>query len=275
MVSTASLGAISYMYGVSCQGALNASTGDVLQCDATLRRMFSHFCLISTKFSQAGKKDKNHPDRQLVFHVLDYLREIQSHRHPQVILLENVPRFMKQSEYGVLRNTLSDLGYHFTDTIYDACQFGVPQSRQRVFMVAVKRTASKLPFIFPAEPYTREEASKINLRQIFEDPQHPLSHPLSTLLYGSGGGVAPLTWVPKLQVAFKNLKPTRKLTIPVGWFGKGGDVSTPICSIPVSRSRIFLLKALLSNQMHCFLFFFSLFSACFLHAGPTRHLGTY
>lgn len=54
--------------------------------------------------------------------------------HPRWIVLENVPQIRGWHRYSELIEGLSTLGYGVRETIVDASEFGVPQSRRRLFI---------------------------------------------------------------------------------------------------------------------------------------------
>lgn len=107
--------------------------------------------LISTfpcqSFSIAGKKlgTEDETNGDLYLYILDFIRNVQ----PKVIIFENVknitsPRF---NVVPVLKKELSDMGYSSSDKVLDSRNFGVPQHRERWFMVCVKGGSEE--FLFP------------------------------------------------------------------------------------------------------------------------------
>lgn len=54
---------------------------------------------------------------------------------PRFVVLENVVHMRPWSRYGELKAELQTLGYNVTEMILDAADFGVPQSRRRLFVV--------------------------------------------------------------------------------------------------------------------------------------------
>lgn len=58
---------------------------------------------------------------------------------PETLVVENVPGFRAWNEYPEWRGALEALGYHLTEQVLDAAEFGVPQSRARLFVVGSKR----------------------------------------------------------------------------------------------------------------------------------------
>jgi DNA (cytosine-5)-methyltransferase 1 len=102
-------------------------------------------------FSSIGKRQGfDHPTQGTLFH--DVVR-ILEHHHPRGFLLENVAG-LKNHDKGrtleVIEKSLTDLGYKFDYRIIDAARFGVPQHRDRIYIVG-KRAAKpgKAEFDWP------------------------------------------------------------------------------------------------------------------------------
>jgi DNA (cytosine-5)-methyltransferase 1 len=72
---------------------------------------------------------------------------------PKVLLLENVKGFRnhdKGNTFKVVKETLEDLGYKVQEEILNSKHFGVPQNRERIFIVAWhKESVLKDKFEFP------------------------------------------------------------------------------------------------------------------------------
>ena len=71
----------------------------------------------------------------------DYAKLIES-RRPAVVVIENVPGLLSSHggrDFGIVIQTLADLGYGVAWRVLNSRYFGVPQSRQRVFIVACHR----------------------------------------------------------------------------------------------------------------------------------------
>jgi DNA (cytosine-5)-methyltransferase 1 len=100
-------------------------------------------------FSQAGLKKGFEDIRGTLF--FDIARIIKHHR-PRVVFLENV-RNLASHDHGntlkVIIKTLEDLGYNVFYRLYNAKNFGVPQNRVRIYIIAFK---DKVDFKFPDEP---------------------------------------------------------------------------------------------------------------------------
>lgn len=62
---------------------------------------------------------------------------------PKVVTVENVPAYMDSDAMKVITDTLSEQGYTYDVKVYDSADYGVPQSRKRIILRAVKD--AKLP----------------------------------------------------------------------------------------------------------------------------------
>jgi len=74
-------------------------------------------------------------------------------RIPRVLLLENVKGFKNHDKgrtYKVIQNTLNKIGYEVTSEVLNSKYFGVPQNRERIFIVAWHKELIKASeFKFP------------------------------------------------------------------------------------------------------------------------------
>lgn len=103
-------------------------------------------------FSQAGLQKGFEDTRGTLFF---YIAKIIEYHQPNVVLLENVKRLKthdKGRTYQVMQETLENLGYHVFSKILAAKDFGIPQNRERIYIVALKNQQS---FTFP-EPIRKQ-----------------------------------------------------------------------------------------------------------------------
>lgn len=100
-------------------------------------------------FSHAGlKKDFEDARGTLFFDIA----RIMNHHKPQVVCLENVKAFKNHDRgntFRVVKETLNDLGYSVYAEVLNAKNFGVPQNRERIYIIAFRES---LPFQFPTPP---------------------------------------------------------------------------------------------------------------------------
>jgi DNA (cytosine-5)-methyltransferase 1 len=77
----------------------------------------------------AGARCEN--SRMTAFQIIKFVREFM----PKWIVIENVIQMRSWSRHRELINKLKKLGYHVREEILNAQDFGVPQSRKRLFLV--------------------------------------------------------------------------------------------------------------------------------------------
>ncbi len=99
-------------------------------------------------FSIAGKR-KGFIDTRgtLFFEIARVLKK----KQPRLLLLENVKGLLSHDKgrtFGVILNTLDELGYDLQWQVLNSKNFGVPQNRERVFIVGHLRGTSR-PEVFP------------------------------------------------------------------------------------------------------------------------------
>ena len=85
----------------------------------------------------------------IFFYVYDFLKK----NRPNIFILENVKN-LKTHDKGntnkTIRSCLDDLdGYQISDEILSTFDYGIPQSRRRIYIVGIKKRLLKKPFEFP------------------------------------------------------------------------------------------------------------------------------
>ena len=109
-------------------------------------------------FSQAGLQKGFNDIRGTMFF---YIAEIIKQKKPNAVLLENVKRLKthdKGNTFRVMRNTLEALGYSVSSQVLSAKDFGVPQNRERLYIVALR---DKTNFEFPVPTYEPTKVGSI------------------------------------------------------------------------------------------------------------------
>ncbi len=100
-------------------------------------------------FSNAGLKQGFEDTRGTLF--FDIARIIKHHK-PKIIFLENVKGLKGHNggnTFKTIENTLTDMGYNLYSTILNAKNFGVPQNRERIYIVGF---LENIDFSFPVPP---------------------------------------------------------------------------------------------------------------------------
>lgn len=106
-------------------------------------------CQPFSKYTQRYRKEGHKGDKwKLLYAFSDKVRDIL----PEIVSMENVPELATESVFHDFRNTLMDIGYHVSWSIVFCPDYGVPQSRRRLVLLA-----SRLGEIALIEPqYTPE-----------------------------------------------------------------------------------------------------------------------
>lgn len=79
-----------------------------------------------------GSRSLDHPMNDLIFAFHDFIQVMQPHS----IMIENVPGLFHDSRIGEFRDDISRVGYRSDAAIFDASDYGVPQRRQRMILLA-------------------------------------------------------------------------------------------------------------------------------------------
>ena len=86
-------------------------------------------------FSRIKRKNKPSSDDSRNDLILDFLR-IAKELRPKMVLLENVPGLEKNGRFARMLKALQGLGYKTDWAVLNAADFGVPQRRKRLIMMA-------------------------------------------------------------------------------------------------------------------------------------------
>lgn len=114
-------------------------------------------------FSVSGKQKGFDDTRGTLF--FDIAR-IVNHHKPKVLFLENVKNLAKHDDGKTLKTiikTLENLNYSVYSKIFNASNFGLPQNRERVYIVAFNNSINSNNFKFP-----KPTNEKICLENILE-----------------------------------------------------------------------------------------------------------
>ncbi len=101
-------------------------------------------------FSISGKQQGFEDSRGTLFFEI---ARIAKYHQPKILLLENVRNFEKHDNGNtlhIIKTTLEEIGYNFFYKVLNASNFGVPQKRERIFMVAFRKDLNVTSFIFPS-----------------------------------------------------------------------------------------------------------------------------
>ena len=117
---------------------------------------------ISVAGNQAGLEEGSNTRSSLLWECQRAITE----KRPKFLLLENVAALVSQKFMPYFFRwfkTLEDLGYSSTWQVLNAKDYGVPQNRERVFLVSIRNDV-KFPYYFPL-PLKLEK----KLKDVLED----------------------------------------------------------------------------------------------------------
>ncbi len=148
-------------YGIKPAGDITKIAAENIPCHDVLCGGFP-----CQAFSVSGKQKGFADERGNLF--FDIARIVRHHK-PKVVLLENVRNFVKHDGGKTLEtvvSTLNRLDYTVYFKVLNAGDYGLPQNRERIYIVCFRKNLRAKKFIFP-EPTGR----KVCLLDILErDP---------------------------------------------------------------------------------------------------------
>lgn len=114
-------------------------------------------------FSVAGKMDPNDERSKHVFHFLDIVERV----NPRAFVMENVKALYQNARWETIRTALQaraeTLGYSTLLTLTNAADFGVPQARERMFLIGIRRDCGT-----PEAPTPTTQSRRFSVREAFE-----------------------------------------------------------------------------------------------------------
>lgn len=114
-------------------------------------------------FSLAGQRKGFEDARGTLF--FDVARIVKFHK-PKVVFCENVKNLLNHDRgktFKVIKGVLEDLGYKVFHKILNSRNFGVPQNRERIYIVAFRNDIAPSVFVFP-----EKTNDKIRIKDILE-----------------------------------------------------------------------------------------------------------
>jgi len=179
-------------------------------------------------FSVAGKrKGFNETRGNLFFEIVRIAKE----KRPRLLLLENVKGLLshdKGETFRIILTTLDAIGYNAEWEVINSKNFGVPQNRERVFIIGHLRGKSE-PKIFPigqsqeSNTKTSNEINKIknvNPSKKGQSGNVYSINGISPTLNANGGGLGAKTGLSKIGERIRKLTPIeceRLQSFPDNW----------------------------------------------------------
>jgi len=131
-------------------------------------------------FSLAGHKRGFEDARGTLF--FDVARIIKEHK-PKIVFCENVKNLVNHDRgrtFQVIRNILEELGYAVFYQVLNSKDFGVPQNRERIYIVAFRNDIAPSDFVFPQ----KTDDTKV-IKDIIEEKEVSSKYYLSTAYLAS------------------------------------------------------------------------------------------
>lgn len=162
-----------------------ANFGEIPEGDITIideKEIPEHDILVAgfpcQAFSQAGLKKGFSDTRGTLF--FDIARIINEKR-PKMFLLENVKNLVSHNKgktFKVIQKTLEELNYYFFWSVLRARDFGVPQNRERIYIVGFDKTQYEDNVLFKFPKPTNEPTSLQLILESNVDSKYTISDTL-------------------------------------------------------------------------------------------------
>ena len=161
-------------------------------------------------FSISGKRKGFADTRGTLF--FDIARIAQYHQ-PKILFLENVKNFIKHDDGKTLAtvvSTLEEIGYCVFHKILNASDFGLPQNRERIYIVCFRKDLLVNEFTFPVS-----SNQKVALQDFLEHNPNDVKTIIRNDIF------IHKTFTPDINVLGKEILPNRP--IQIGIVNKGGQ----------------------------------------------------
>ncbi len=127
--------------------------GDITKIDANSIPYHDILCagFPCQAFSVSGKQLGFNDSRGTLF--FDVARIIKA-KNPKVVFLENVKNFLTHDNGNTIRvveDTIKKLGYTFHKKILNSSNYGIPQSRERIYIICFRNDLNITNFSYPCE----------------------------------------------------------------------------------------------------------------------------
>lgn len=125
--------------------------GDITQVDEKIIPDHDILCagFPCQAFSISGKQRGFEDSRGTLF--FDVARIVKE-KKPKIVFMENVKNFATHDDgktLSVVQSTMEELGYSFNQKVLNAVDFGVPQKRERIYMVCFRNDLGINDFSYP------------------------------------------------------------------------------------------------------------------------------
>jgi DNA (cytosine-5)-methyltransferase 1 len=139
-------------------------------------------CVPCQTFSTLGRKHRRGDDRR--YRLVHRVGEFVAVLRPRAVVMENVPPLVGELRFRRFVARLRRIGYGVWFDIVDAANFGVPQRRRRLVMIALREWRDEdVPVLSPDHPLLRALAKRqtvaqtLRLVELEAKPDDPLAKP--------------------------------------------------------------------------------------------------
>lgn len=154
---------ISQREGFDCEHEV--VTGDIRQVEALPAKGSADLVIGGPPcqgFSVAGKMDPNDPRSRHVFDFLGMVERVQ----PQAFVMENVKALAQNKRWAGtisdIRNKAEEIGYKTYLKVLNSSNYGVPQARERMFLVGFKNKDVNFEYPEPTVEYPLSVADALH-----------------------------------------------------------------------------------------------------------------
>lgn len=164
---------------VVCRDIKNVTANHLRPLVPETARLVLSVCAPCQPFSKVRKSRKRSPDRHLLLEVGRLVRSLR----PDGLIVENVPQISRSSSKGVLGQFLRILrsaGYSWTVEVLDAKNYGVPQTRARMVVLAVRGHGREIHAPAPRRGACKTVKNAIKGLPVVRAGKKSRHHPLHT-----------------------------------------------------------------------------------------------
>lgn len=122
----------------------------------------------STIRTKNGSKTNRDPRNNLIFEVIRFIRSLR----PKMVMLENVPGLIYSECFYKFKQELYKLGYKVDSRILNSAQYGVPQRRKRLVLLASKKNIPKIEIGIVPQRTVRHAIGRLPSKHKSNDPLH-------------------------------------------------------------------------------------------------------
>lgn len=122
-------------------------------------------CVPCQTFSTLSNKvrKKKDPRNRLVLRIAAFVEVIR----PRAVVMENVPGLREDRRFALLLGRLRRMGYGVWFDVVDAADFGVPQRRRRLVLIALRaKRDEQVPKLTPSHPALRRLRRRRTVRDV-------------------------------------------------------------------------------------------------------------